>query len=207
MEERINYIVKLLPKYNCKACGYKRCDLFAEALLKGEDIEKCPFLFRDDFRENLNKIRELLKDVEIKLEKAEKEIVGLIDGYNADFVLAPLPDEHSCRETLLIFDKKEIEIGDIIRYRPLGCPITHFAKVIDKNYGLYVVHLVGPCHRINNKEFNYKDVGIAMVVAFEGIVKEGKIPEVGKTVKFLPEHCMMQKVHSGVVVEVEGRRV
>ncbi|EHP84396.1 Fe-S cluster domain protein [Methanotorris formicicus Mc-S-70] len=46
-----------------------------------------------------------------------------------------------------------------------------------------------------------------MVIAFEGTVKEGKIPEVGKTVKFLPEHCMMQKVHSGVVVEVEGKRV
>ncbi|EHP84746.1 Fe-S cluster domain protein [Methanotorris formicicus Mc-S-70] len=56
MEERINAILNLLPKYNCKACGYKRCDLFAEALLKGENIEKCPFLIREDFKENLNKI-------------------------------------------------------------------------------------------------------------------------------------------------------
>ena len=29
-------------------------------------------------------------------------------------------------------------------------------------------------------------------------------PEVGETVRFLPEHCMMQKVHSGVVVHSEG---
>ena len=208
MDERINLILNLLPKYNCGACGYKRCDLFAEALLKGEDVEKCPFLFREDFKENLDKIRGLLKNVKTKLEKEEeKEIIGLIDGYKADFILAPLPNEHSCRETLLILDKKEINVGDIIRYRPLGCPITHFAKVIDKNHGLYIVHIIGPRHRIDDKEFNYKNVGIAIVVAFEGIVKDGKIPEVGKTIKFLPEHCMMQKVHSGVVVEVEGKRV
>jgi uncharacterized Fe-S cluster-containing protein len=31
--------------------------------------------------------------------------------------------------------------------------------------------------------------------------------EVGETVRFLPEHCMMQKVHSGVVVHSEGMRL
>ena len=33
------------------------------------------------------------------------------------------------------------------------------------------------------------------------------VVEVGETVRFLPEHCMMQKVHSGVVVHFEGARV
>jgi len=28
--------------------------------------------------------------------------------------------------------------------------------------------------------------------------------EVGETVRFLPEHCMMQNVHSGVVVHFKG---
>ena len=27
-----------------------------------------------------------------------------------------------------------------------------------------------------------------------------------ETVRFLPYHCMMQKVHSGVVVQLEGRK-
>jgi hypothetical protein len=46
-----------------------------------------------------------------------------------------------------------------------------------------------------------------MVVAFEGVVSRGKRPDVGETVRFLPEHCMMQKVHSGVVVHSEGTMV
>ena len=29
------------------------------------------------------------------------------------------------------------------------------------------------------------------------MISRGKRPEVGETVRFLPEHCMMQKVHSG----------
>lgn len=45
------------------------------------------------------------------------------------------------------------------------------------------------------------------VTAFEGVVSRGKIPDVGKTVRFLPEHCMMQKVHSGAVVHSEGGRL
>ena len=52
-----------------------------------------------------------------------------------------------------------------------------------------------------------EDIGICMVAAFEGVVSRGKRPEVGETVRFLPEHCMMQKVHSGVVVHSEGNRV
>ncbi|KAF5410725.1 MAG: hypothetical protein C5S47_05995 [Candidatus Methanogasteraceae archaeon] len=35
----------------------------------------------------------------------------------------------------------------------------------------------------------------------------GRVPDAGETVRFLPEHCMMQKVHSGVVVHSEGDRV
>ena len=42
-----------------------------------------------------------------------------------------------------------------------------------------------------------------MVAAFLGIIVKGKIPSVCQTVKFLPEHCMMQKIHSGIIVSVE----
>ena len=49
--------------------------------------------------------------------------------------------------------------------------------------------------------------GLCMVVAFEGTVSRGRRPDVGETVRFLPEHCMMQKVHSGVVVHSEGDRL
>jgi uncharacterized Fe-S cluster-containing protein len=46
-----------------------------------------------------------------------------------------------------------------------------------------------------------------MVLAFEGTVSRGRRPDVGEIVRFLPEHCMMQKVHSGMVVHSERNRV
>jgi uncharacterized Fe-S cluster-containing protein len=83
---------------------------------------------------------EILK--ETKIIPDEEKIIGVLDGYEADVVLKPLPGEESCRETLYPFTREEIKPGEIIRYRPLGCPIIHFAKVLEENHGLITVHLV-----------------------------------------------------------------
>ncbi|TQD23994.1 (Fe-S)-binding protein [Methanolobus vulcani] len=200
-------IEKLLPGYNCGSCGFRQCRDFAAELSEtknAEDLHKCPFLARDNFKDNVDKILVLLgKDVPMA-----EMIVGIIDGLEADFTLAPLKDECSCREDIHPFDGSiEIEVGDILRYRPLGCPVTHFAKVIDKVPGIYTVHMVGPLHRLGNDDFKFKDVGLCMILAFDGKVAKGKIPKVGQTVRFVPEYCMMQKVHSGMVVGVEGKNV
>ncbi|MDK2826088.1 MAG: uncharacterized protein PWQ44_1268 [Methanolobus sp.] len=200
-------IEKLLPGYNCGSCGFRQCRDFAAELSEkknAEDLNKCPFLSRDNLKDNVDQILFLLgKDIPM----AEK-IVGIIDGLEADFTLAPLRDECSCREDIHPFDGSiEIEVGDILRYRPLGCPVTHFAKVIDKFPGIYTVHMVGPLHRLGNDDFKFKDVGLCMILAFDGKVAKGRIPKVGQTVRFVPEYCMMQKVHSGMVVGVEGKNV
>ncbi|WMW22032.1 (Fe-S)-binding protein [Methanolobus mangrovi] len=198
-------IEKLLPGYNCGSCGYRQCRDFAAELKNSDDLQKCPFLSRDNFQDNVKKILTLLGE---DVHKDEK-IIGIIDALEADFTLAPLKDECSCREDIHPFDGSvEVEIGDILRYRPLGCPVTHFAKVIDMIPGaIYTVHLVGPLHRLGNDDFKFKDVGLCMILAFDGKIAKGKIPKVGQTVKFVPEYCMMQKVHSGMVVGVEGRNV
>jgi uncharacterized protein len=200
-----NRVLKLLPGFHCGICGYARCDEFANALLKkGTKLEACRFLFQETFTENREKLEELLKEEKIIPE--EKEIVGLLDGYVADFILRPLPEEHSCREVLYPFKNMGFKKGNIIRYRPLGCPIIHFAEIIKEKHGLITVHIVGPCHRLNEEtDFDFIDIGLCMVSGFEGMV-EGKLPSVGETVRFLPGHCMMQKVHSGVVVQLVGRR-
>ncbi len=198
-------VEKLLPGFNCGICGYARCDEFAGALLKKwTQLEKCRFLYQEIFEDNRNALEEILKEEKIIPE--EEKVVGLLDGYEADFILKPLPDESSCREVLYPFTRKELKEGDIIRYRPLGCPIIHFARILDEDNGLITVHMVGPCHRLGEDvEFDYLDIGVCMVGGFEGII-QGKLPAVGETIRFLPVHCMMQKVHSGVVVQLEGRR-
>ncbi|MCK9152218.1 (Fe-S)-binding protein [Methanobacterium alcaliphilum] len=199
----IEYIVQLLPGYNCGICGYARCDEFAGALLKKyTDLKKCRFMYQELFSENLENLEKILK--EEKIIPAEEKIVGLLDGYEADFLLKPLPEENSCREILFPFSRIQLKKGEIIRYRPLGCPITHFAEIIEESQGLITVHIVGPCHRMD-QDFEYRDIGVCLVGGFEGII-EGKLPAVGETIRFLPKHCMMQKVHSGVVVQIEGKR-
>ncbi len=189
----------LLPGYNCGECGYKSCRDLARHISRAEDISRCPFMSQDRFRD---RSAEIVKILEKGIH--EERIVGVMDGLQADLSLGPLEGENSCREDLHPFDSFVLKPGDLIRYRPLGCPITHFAKVIDFDHGVARVHIVGPLFGDRNA---YKDLGICMVIAFEGNVVKGRMPDVGETVRFLPEHCMMQKVHSGVVVHSEGRRV
>ena len=198
-------LLKLLPGFNCGVCGYARCEEFAHFLLKNKvELESCRFLLQEIFDENRNEIREILKEENVIPE--EEKFVGVLDGYEADFILHPLPGERSCREVLYPFTHKKLKAGDVVRYRPLACPITHFAKILSEDNGLITVHMIGPCHRLDpESDFEFMDIGICMVGGFEGMI-EGNIPNIGETVRFLPGHCMMQKVHSGVIVQLEGKR-
>ncbi|HPS91917.1 MAG TPA: (Fe-S)-binding protein [Methanothrix sp.] len=195
-------IEKLLPGYNCGECGLGSCREFASKLVDVAGLDRCPILRQERFLGRAEQIAALLASSE----KGE-EIIGVLDGLRADFALAPLAGEPSCREDLHPFNPEaRLKAGGIFRYRPLGCPITHFARVLKSRQGIVTVHLVGPVHLLQGLPAP-EDIGICMVAAFEGTVSRGRRPEVGETVRFLPEHCMMQKVHSGVVVHSEGEMV
>mgnify|MGYP001184712741 FL=1 len=192
-----------LPGFNCGACGEKRCEAFAEKLIAGQkSLDQCPYMAQERFSENRARLTELLEQK--PAEEKKQTDVGLIDGYQADFKLLPLPGEPACREVLFPFSRIELKVGDVIRYRPLGCPMIHFATIIEESHGLITVHMIGPRHRaVGDEDFQFIEVGVCMVGGFEGVV-EGPRPFVGQTVRFLPHHCMMQKVHSGVVVQMIG---
>lgn len=197
-------IADLLPGFNCGECGHRNCADFAEKLAFAADLSLCPFLSQERFEKNLARITGLLSQDR----GSDANLTGIVDGLSADFALGPLPGEQSCREDLYPFDRDaKIAAGDVIRYRPLGCPVTHFAKVLKFGRGIATVHIVGPRHLMGDKDFQFNDVGICMVAAFEGTVVRGDVPKVCSTVRFLPDHCMMQKVHSGVVVHSEGKMV
>lgn len=201
----IKNIIENLPGFNCGVCGFRKCEEFADALINSTfELNNCTILHQERFANNRNTLNEYL-NVKHCVDAPKETIYGLVDKYEADFILEPLPGEHSCRETLYPFSKEEINTGDIIRYRPLACPMIHFAKVLNTNKGLITVSMIGPCNRLDGN-MDFKDVGVCMVGGFEGIIK-GKLPQVCDTVRFLPSHCMMQKVHSGVVVQLENRKV
>lgn len=193
-------ILRILPGYNCGRCGHRQCKDFARTLAQEDDPGQCPFLREEPCRDNSRRIVEALPSSQV-------EIRGVLVGDGADFILSPLEDEDSCREDLYPFDPElRASEGDLLRYRPLGCPITHFARVLEDSHGVLTVHMTGPIHLLG-EDVEYVDAGICMVAAFEGTVTRGSIPDVGETVRFLPDHCMMQKVHSGVIVHSEDKNV
>lgn len=200
--DKIKKIEKLLPGFNCRACGYSTCYGFASELYrKNISPAGCTVLNQFRFNEKRLALNQIFQN---KVSGEKQEFNGLIDGVKADFVLHPLQNEPSCRETLVCFSSVQIKKGEIIRYRPLGCPIIHFARIIENNHNLLDVWVIGPGKLLNRNEEEV-DVGICLILSFQGII-EGELPKVGQTVKFLPSHCMMGKVHSGVIVQLEANK-
>lgn len=214
----VKQIETLLPKYDCGSCGYGSCFLLAEAVIyKGESVNSCPLLKQERFKVNRDKLNKLTATTSIQTKETKKckhcansstnGIKGVIDSYEADIILAPLEGEHSCREILMpVTSSIEVNKGNIIEYRPMGCPVVHHAKVLKKEGMLLTVHIVGHCDRDNRESATHKALGICMVVGFEGKYRGNNV-YVGQTVRFLPDHCMMQKIHSGVVVNIEDDNI
>lgn len=197
--EKIDKITSLLPGFNCSACGSKNCYEFAAQLVAHHAYpDECVVLLQERFATRRKQLSDLLLDLEYPSTPLP---TGLIDHVEADFQLHPLINETSCRETLACFASVTLAPGMIIRYRPLGCPITHFGQVIEVNYGLPDVWVVGPASLLGRTD-EAVGVGICMVLSFQGRIS-GNRPSVGQTVKFLPAHCMMGKVHSGIIVHLE----
>ncbi|MCW3806606.1 (Fe-S)-binding protein [Plebeiibacterium marinum] len=205
MKNIVLQILEFLPGFNCGSCKYKSCEDFANALSGNKaKMSQCTMLLQDRFSRQRKALSELLQKSDANIIE-ECKIVGVIDHYEADIFLEPLNGEPSCREVLLPFLNETYSVGEIIEYRPLACPITHYARIIKKEGSLLTVHMVGPCRRMD-RNVKYKSAGLCMILAFEGCYY-GKDIKPGQTVRFLPKHCMMQKVHSGVVVNVVDNRV
>ena len=195
-------IVDLLPGYNCGKCGLPNCRRFAAALGSEKEPEDCPMLSQERYAENLTELRDMMT------KRKGSKVSALVGGGSTDVILAPLPGEPSCREHIFPFDRDaKVVIGDKVSYRCLGCPIVHFAQVIAVDHSVLTVQVTGPQSRIGIDERPPVDVGICLIAAFEGQVMNDRILEVGDTVRFIPHRCMMQKVHSGVVVRSEGDKV
>jgi uncharacterized protein len=144
--------------------------------------DKIPAMEISSLRDGTEDVEGRTKDVEGRTKdilpqcaNCGKSLLASLDNINsskADFSLGPIPGEPSCREDLHPFDRRmKIEPGDILRYRPLGCPVIHFAKVIDYDKGVATVHLAGPHQLLGEKGLQYQDVGVCMVTGFEGALK------------------------------------
>jgi uncharacterized Fe-S cluster-containing protein len=194
--------LELLPGYNCGRCGSPNCRAFAVALREGKSVDDCPLLGQERYVTAREELRRLVQD------DSPDSFPGLVGGQQGEYLLGPLPGEPSCREDIYPFDRDvRVRPGDRITYRPLGCPVVHFGVVLEVAHSILTIHLTGPLNRLGIEDYEPVQLGVCMVAAFEGVVLNDRIMEVGETVRFVPHHCMMQKVHSGVVVHSEGDRV
>jgi len=199
----IKEIENKLPGYNCGSCGYSNCAKFSRALSHKETtLDACPLMQQEKHKGNKAQIADILRK---NFSETKKRIHGVLDKYEADILLSPLKGEHACREVLLLLTETNATQDSVIKYRPIGCPIVHFAKILKREGMLVTVVIIGPCDRGEDNDAIIP-VGNCLVIGFEGEYS-GKDISVGETIRFLPKHCMMQKVHSGVVVNIENKKV
>lgn len=208
------YLLSQLPGYNCSRCGFNSCELFLSHIIEkkikniDDALNLCPFIGKGRFEKSKHNILELVNSNFKSFDG--NNIYGVIDKIKADFILGPFINETSCREDIYPLDKsKTINVNDYITYRPLGCPIIHFANVMDINNSILTIKVIGPQNRIIDSLEKRKplDIGLCIILAFEGLFLKGKKPQVSQTVTFIPNECMMQKVHKGIVVSCEGKKI
>jgi len=55
-------VYKLLPKTNCKECGYPTCMAFANDLSTGKaELSQCPYFSKDEYQKNREELLKILK--------------------------------------------------------------------------------------------------------------------------------------------------
>ncbi len=202
---KIDEIVEQLPKLDCGACGYKSCEAFAEFVDQNpEELKRCIHL--NGKKQKLEAMVGCQTCTSVKM----GDKLGWKDSLKRDFdfILDCFENEPGPKETILLYNPalvKEMEIkkGDILIGRPMGmscgCPVTHCGVVTDADPKNGVIYwcVTGP---LRPRTEGFKDIGFYVSQAYEGVIKESKVPiQIGMRYWFLPRRCMLQWRHSGLV--------
>ncbi|HID15852.1 MAG TPA: molybdopterin-guanine dinucleotide biosynthesis protein B, partial [Candidatus Atribacteria bacterium] len=81
IEDSIAKVYERLPKLNCGLCGYKKCIKFAEAVIRGEEIEKCPMKIRVKITVNGKELK-IKPYVELVRRKVIEGFLKSLKGFN-----------------------------------------------------------------------------------------------------------------------------
>ena len=215
METKVNGnpTLERLPQLDCGVCGYKTCDEFAVAVDNSESsLKMCIHL-----KQNGSEVKNISNCINCKDAGQMGEKMGWKDHLKRDFdfILDCFENEPGPKETILLYNPalvKDLDIkkGDILIGRPMGmscgCPVTHCGVVTDSDPRNGVVYwcVTGP---LRPRSEGFKDIGFYVSQAYEGVIKESKVPiQLGMRYWFLPRRCMLQWRHSGLVNAVTKMR-
>lgn len=81
IEDSIAKVYERLPKLNCGLCGYKKCIKFAEAVIRGEETEKCPMKIRVKITVNGKELK-IKPYVELVCRKVIEGFLKSLKGFN-----------------------------------------------------------------------------------------------------------------------------
>lgn len=202
---KLDQIMEMLPNLDCGACGYKSCSSFAEFIKKNPDeLKRCIHL-----NGNAQKLKSVIGCHSCSAQGMGDKI-GWKDSLKRDFdfILDCFENEPGPKETILLYNPalvKDLDIkkNDILVGRPMGmscgCPVTHCGIVtdVDPRNGVVYWCVTGP---LKPRSEGFKDIGFYVSQAYEGVIKESKVPiQLGMRYWFLPRRCMLQWRHSGLV--------
>lgn len=198
-------IYEMLPKLDCGACGFKSCELFADFVEQNPDeLKRCIHL-----NGKTEKLQQMIGCNACNNSKMGEKMEWKDNLQREfDFILDCFENEPGPKETILLYNPalvKELDIkkGDILVGRPMGmscgCPVTHCGIVTaaDPRNGVVYWCVTGP---LKPRSEGFKDIGFYVSQAYEGLIKESKVPiKLGMRYWFLPRRCMLQWRHSGLV--------
>ena len=192
-----------LPGKNCGQCGFPDCaGLAALAARQPEALRRCVYLPAEP------PAAPPPDDAAPASDAAWTDMLGR----DFDFVLEPFPEDPGPRETILPFNPANAERlgvreGDVLLGRPawVGCPVTHAGRVMaapDRLNGTIEWCVVGPLAARGGAI----EIGQYNPVAYEGLVRTRRVGlDIGRRYFFLPQRCMLQSRHSGVVTALARR--
>ena len=202
-----------LPNLNCGGCGYKTCVEFANAVdLSETELKKCTHIKNGSAVETnhqncMNCATTENLGTQLKWQDSLKR--------EFDFILDVIEGDPGPRETILPYNPalvKDLGVkpGDVMIGRPMGmscgCPITHCGVVtdVDARNGVIKWCVTGPLRPRNE---GFIDIGYYVAQAYDGIIKESKVPiELGRRYWFMPHRCMLQWRHSGLINAVTKQK-
>lgn len=202
---KIDEIIEGLPQLDCGACGYKSCADFANFVVSNpSEIKRCI---------HLSGKRQTMQSTIGCTGCASAQMGDKLNWHDSlkrdfDFILDCFENEPGPKETILLYNPtlvKELDIkkGDILVGRPMGmscgCPVTHcgITTDVDPKNGVVYWCVTGP---LKPRSEGFKDIGFYVSQAYEGVIKESKVPiQLGMRYWFLPRRCMLQWRHSGLV--------
>ncbi len=202
---KLEEINEMLPKLDCGVCGFKTCGLFADFVEKNPDeLKRCIHL-----NGKTEKLQNKIGCISCTGSNSGEKMAWQDNlKRDFDFILDCFENEPGPKETILLYNPalvKELDIkkGDILVGRPMGmscgCPVTHCGVVTDTDPRNGVVYwcVTGP---LKPRSEGFKDIGFYVSQAYEGLIKESKVPiQLGMRYWFLPRRCMLQWRHSGLV--------